>query len=96
MLEKDTASSVLNYYAGATLRRPTLFGTHWVPSYSAYTERSGEYQAYLRTTYLGGEAAATRDLGAGLPFRAAYTMEYGHTIAQPAILCAIFKRCTSE
>ena len=64
MLEKDTASSVLNYYAGATLRRPTLFGTHWVPSYSAYTERSGEYQAYLRTTYLGGEAAATRDLGA--------------------------------
>jgi outer membrane protein insertion porin family/translocation and assembly module TamA len=93
VLEKDTASSVLNYYAGATLRRPTLFGTHWVPSYSAYTERSGEYQAYLRTTYLGGEAAATRELGRGLPFRAAYTMEYGHTIAQPAILCAIFKRC---
>ncbi len=96
VLEKDTASSVLNYYAGATLRRPTLFGTHWVPSYSAYTERSGEYQAYLRTTYLGGEAAATRDLGAGLPFRAAYTMEYGHTIAQPAILCAVFKRCSKS
>jgi outer membrane protein insertion porin family/translocation and assembly module TamA len=94
VLEKDTASSVVNYYLGATLRRPTLFGTHWVPSYSAYTERSGEYQAYLRTTYLGGEAAATRDLGPGLPFRAAYTMEYGHTIAQPAILCAIFRRCS--
>jgi len=93
VLEKDTASSVVNYYAGATLRRPTLFGTHWVPSYSAYTERSGEYQAYLRTTYLGGEAAATRNLAQGLPFRAAYTMEYGHTIAQPAILCAIFRRC---
>jgi len=56
VLEKDTASSVLNYYAGATLRRPTLFGTHWVPAYSAYTERSGEYQAYLRTTYLGGDS----------------------------------------
>ena len=96
ILERDTASTVLNYYLGATLRRPTLFGTHWVPSYSAYTERSGEYQAYLRTTYLGGEAAATRDLGSGLPFRAAYTMEYGHTIAQPAILCAIFKRCSQS
>jgi outer membrane protein insertion porin family/translocation and assembly module TamA len=96
VLEKDTASSVVNYYAGATLRRPTLFGTHWVPSYSAYTERSGEYQAYLRTTYLGGEAAATRELGKGLPFRAAYTMEYGHTIAQPAILCAIFRRCNAS
>ena len=96
VLEKDTASSVLNYYAGAALRRPTLFGTHWVPSYSAYTERSGEYQAYLRTTYLGGEASATRELGRGLPFRAAYSMEYGHTIAPPAILCAIFRRCNSS
>ena len=96
VLEKDTASTVLNYYAGATLRRPTLFGTHWVPSYSAYTERSGEYQAYLRTTYLGGEASATRELGRGIPFRAAYTMEYGHTVAPPAILCAIFRRCNQN
>ena len=95
-LVKDTASSVLNYYAGATLRRPTLFGTHWVPSYSAYTERTGEYQAYLRTTYLGGEASATRELGRGLPFRAAYSMEYGYTIAQPAILCAVFRRCSTS
>lgn len=93
VLEKDTASSVLNYYAGATLRRPTLFGTHWVPSYSAYTERRGEYQAYLRTTYVGGEAAVNRDLGRGIPFRAAYTMEYGRTIAQPAVFCAVFRVC---
>lgn len=96
VLENDTASSVLNYYAGATLRRPTLFGTHWVPSYSAYTQRSGEYQAYLRTTYLGGEASATRELGRRVPFRAAYSMEYGNTIAPPAILCAIFRRCSQS
>jgi outer membrane protein insertion porin family/translocation and assembly module TamA len=95
VLEKDTASSVLNYYAGATLRRPTLFGSHWVPSYSAYTERRGEYQAYLRTTYVGGEAAVNRDLGRGVPFRAAYTMEYGRTVAQPAVLCAVFTLCNS-
>jgi outer membrane protein insertion porin family/translocation and assembly module TamA len=93
VLEKDTASSVLNYYLGATLRRPTLFGSHWVPSYSAYTERRGEYQAYLRTTYIGGEAAANRDLARGVPFRVAYTMEYGRTIAQPAVLCAVFTLC---
>src|SRR5262249_37713980 len=36
-------SSKLNYYAGATLRQPTLFGGHWVPTYSAYTERRGEW-----------------------------------------------------
>src|SRR5207237_6916118 len=93
VLEKDTASSVLNYYAGATLRRPTLFGTHWVPAYSAYTERRGEYEAYRRTTYLGLEAAVTRSLGLGLPFRAGYTIEYGQTVAQPAVLCALFTTC---
>jgi outer membrane protein insertion porin family len=94
-LDKDSiASSKLNYYAGATLRRPTLFGTHWVPSYSAYSERRGEYEAFLRTTYVGLEAAATRTLGAGLPFRVAYTVEYGQTIAQPAVLCALFTTCT--
>ncbi len=95
VLEKDTASSVVNYYLGATLRRPTLFGTHWIPSYSAYTERRGEYQAYLRTTYVGGEAAVNRDLGRGVPFRAAYTMEYGRTVAQPAVLCAVFTLCNT-
>ena len=96
VLEKDTASSVLNYHLGAALRRPTLFGSHWVPSYSAYTERRGEYQAYLRTTYIGGEAAVNRDLGRGVPFRVAYTMEYGRTVAQPAVLCAIFTLCESS
>ncbi len=94
VLEKDTASSVLNYYGGVTLRRPTLFGTHWVPAYSAYSERRGEYQAYLRTTYFGGEVSASRELGRGMPFRAAYTMEYGNTVAEPAILCAVFNLCS--
>ncbi|MEO7085271.1 MAG: BamA/TamA family outer membrane protein [Gemmatimonadaceae bacterium] len=93
-LDRDSiASSKLNYYAGATLRRPTLFGTHWVPSYSAYSERRGEYEAFLRTTYIGLEVAATRTLGLGIPFRAAYTAEYGQTIAQPAVLCALFTTC---
>lgn len=96
-LDKDSiASSLLNYYLGATLQRPTLFGTHWVPSYSAYTERRGEYEAYRRTTYLGLEAAATRNLGRGLPFRAGYTIEFGQTVAQPAVLCALFTTCTRE
>jgi outer membrane protein assembly complex protein YaeT len=96
-LDNDSiASSKLNYYAGATLREPTLFGTHWVPSYSAYTERRGEYRAYLRTTYFGFDASATRNLGAGLPFRGGYTLEYGQTEAQPAYLCVVFSRCDEQ
>ena len=53
MDQDSIGSSKLNYYAGATVRQPTLFGGHWVPAYAAYTERRGEYQAYLRTTYVG-------------------------------------------
>ena len=93
-LDQDsTFSSKLNYYGGATFRQPTLFGTHWVPAYTAYTERRGEYRAYLRTTYIGGDASATRNIGFGMPMRAGYTLEYGRTEAEPAILCAVFSRC---
>ncbi|HTE45595.1 MAG TPA: BamA/TamA family outer membrane protein [Gemmatimonadaceae bacterium] len=93
-LDADSiGSSKLNYYAGATLRRPTLFGSHWVPSYSAYTERRGQYLSFLRTTYLGLEASATRDIGVNMPLRGAYTFEFGQTTAEPAVLCFVFSRC---
>ncbi len=96
-LDQDSiASSKVNYYLGASVRQPTLFGTHWVPSYTAYTERRGEYLAYLRTTYIGGEVAATRSIGEGMPLRLGYTMEYGKTEAQPSVLCAVFFRCSSD
>src|SRR5678816_4873569 len=79
-LNQDSVfSSHLNYYAGATVRRPTLFGGHWVPSYSAYTERRSEWEAYLRTTYIGLDLSATRQLGKGLPGKVGYTLEYGRT-----------------
>jgi outer membrane protein assembly complex protein YaeT len=87
------ASSKLNYYTGATIREPTLFGTHWVPSYSLYTERHGEYKAFLRTTQVGGQFSATRVIGLGMPLRFGYTFELGQTAAEPAVLCAQFSRC---
>ena len=61
-----------------------------------YSERRGEYQAYLRTTVIGGEASLTRELRHELPLRLAYSLEYGRTDAQPALLCAVFNRCDSE
>jgi outer membrane protein assembly factor BamA len=91
--EDSIASSKVNYYAGATIREPTLFGTHWVPAYSLFTERRGEYKAFLRTTMVGFEASATRTLGLGIPFRVGYTLEYGQTAAERAVLCGVFNRC---
>ncbi|MDQ3949106.1 MAG: BamA/TamA family outer membrane protein [Gemmatimonadota bacterium] len=95
-LGSDPFSQELHYFVGATLRQPAFLGTRFTPAFSLYRERRGEYVAYLRSTLIGGEASATRELRDGIPLRLAYTFEYGHTQAQPGMLCAVFNRCDSE
>jgi outer membrane protein assembly factor BamA len=95
-MNKDPFSSRVNYFLGSTFRLPTLFGLRGSPALSVYSERRGEYQAYLRTTVVGGEASVTRDIWYDLPLRLAYSLEFGRTDAQPALLCAVFNRCDSE
>jgi len=95
-IRADTFSATLNYYTGATLRLPSLFGLRTSPSLSVYSERRSEYQAYLRITLVGGEASVTHPLWRGIPLRLAYSLEYGRTVAQPALLCAVFNRCDAE
>ena len=95
-MERDPFSSQVNYFLGGTFRLPTLFGLRGSPAISLYSERRGEYQAYLRTTIVGGEASITRDIRHNLPLRLAYSLEFGRTDAQPALLCAVFNRCDTE
>ena len=95
-IRADTFSAKLNYFTGAMLRLPTLFGTRTSPTLSIYSERRGEYQAFLRTTLIGGEASVMHELSRGIPLRLAYSLEYGRTEAQPALLCAVFNRCDAE
>ncbi|HEY2379431.1 MAG TPA: BamA/TamA family outer membrane protein [Gemmatimonadaceae bacterium] len=84
-----------NYSLNATLRQPALFGTWATPSFSLYTERRSEYKAYLRTTYIGGEASLLRALSSTASLRVGYNIEYGKTEADPTLLCAGFSRCDS-
>ena len=86
-------SRKLHYYTGATVRQPRLLGTRWVPTATLYGERRGEYKAYLRSTQIGGDFSATRDVGDRMPFRLGYTIEYGQTEAPAAAFCALFNRC---
>ena len=95
-IRADSFSSRLNYFTGASLRLPTLFGLRTDPTLSIYSERRGEYQAFLRTTLVGGELAVTHDLRDAIPLRLAYSLEYGRTDAQPALFCALFNRCDAE
>ena len=95
-LDRDPFSSQVNYFVGATLRQPNLLGTAFTPQVSIYSERRGEYLAYLRRTLVGGELAATSQLRRDVPLRLGYSLEYGRTDAQPALLCAVFSRCDDE
>ena len=96
VLRRDPFSDTTNYSISATLRQPGLFGTAWVPTYSLYRERRSQYLAYLRSTLIGGEASATRGLGNQASVRFGYSLEYGRTQAQPALLCAVFNRCDEQ
>jgi outer membrane protein assembly factor BamA len=94
LLDPDSiGSSKVNYYLAASFRQPSLFRGHWLPAYSIYTERRGEYLAYLRTTLVGGDASATRLIGDRMPLRLGYSLEYGETKAEPASLCVLFSAC---
>jgi outer membrane protein assembly factor BamA len=92
-LGEDQFSKQLHYFTGATYRQPRLLGTRWVPTMSVYSERRGEFKAYLRSTQVGADVAATRDVADRTSLRVGYTIEYGRTDAQDAALCALFNRC---
>ena len=95
-LSEDQFSEKLHYFTGATYRQPRLLGTRWVPTVSVYSERRGEFKAYLRSTQVGADVAATRDLADRTSLRVGYAIEYGSTDAQDAALCALFNRCDRE
>lgn len=95
-LEEDPFSLRLHYFLGTTVRQPRLLGTRWVPALSLYSERRGDFRAFLRTTRIGADLSATRDVGIRMPFRLAYTFEYGRTEADDAALCALFNRCDPQ
>ena len=91
--EDSVFSTQVNYSVNATIRQPALLGTWATPAFSVYTERRGEFKAYLRTTYFGGDVSLLRALGNNTSFRLGYNFEYGKTDADPALLCAAFNRC---
>ncbi len=93
-LTSDSAfSKTLHYYVGFSIKQPRLLGTRWVPTLSLYSERRGEYLAYLRSTWVGADLSATRDVADRTQLRLGYGLEYGRTEAPPAVLCALFSRC---
>jgi outer membrane protein assembly factor BamA len=91
--KKDVFSNRLNYYAGATLRQPVFLGLRTIPTITLYTQRVSEYNAYLRTTAIGGIASLVWRGATRTPINLSYSMDLGRTEAQPALFCAVFNLC---
>ncbi len=91
--KRDVFSDRLNYYLGATLRQPVFFGLRTVPTITVYSQRVSEYNAYLRTTAIGGIASLSWRGLTRTPVTLSYSLDLGRTEAQPALFCAVFNLC---
>lgn len=92
----DPFSRTLNYYVGATLRPPVFSRLRLLPTITVFSERVSEYNAYLRTTSIGGVASVEWRRWQDLPMTFAYSLDLGRTEAQPALFCAVFNLCDRE
>jgi outer membrane protein assembly factor BamA len=94
--KKDVFSNLLSYYMGATLRQPVFFGLRTVPTITVYSQSVSEYNAYRRTTAIGGVASVVWRSVTRTPVNLSYSMDLGRTEAQPALFCALFNLCDAE
>ena len=94
--KKDVFSNLLSYYVGATLRQPVFFGLRTVPTLTVYSQSVSEYNAYRRTTAIGGVASVVWRAQTRTPVNLSYSMDLGRTEAQPALFCAVFNLCDAE
>ncbi len=94
--KNDVFSNLLSYYMGATFRQPVLFGLRTVPTLTLYTQSVSEYNAYRRTTAIGGVASVVWRATTRTPVNLSYSMDLGRTEAQPALFCAVFNLCDAE
>ena len=88
----DAFGGDLNYSTGVTITPPVSARAAVQPSLTLFSERRSEYNAYLRTTPIGGALSLARSTGHRTQ-NASYTLEYGDTRSSPAFLCAVFNLC---
>jgi outer membrane protein assembly factor BamA len=93
LADDEVASDSVNYNVTVKLTRPLTLRGGLLPSLSAYRERRGGYNAYLRTTLIGASAAIQKSLPRSILAQGSYTLEYGHTSAQETVLCFLFRAC---
>jgi outer membrane protein assembly factor BamA len=93
----DTVGSAkVNFYLGASVRRPAFLSPNNAVTVSVFTERRSEYKVYLRQE-TGASIAFTRTTPRRRnPLSLTYTVSYGRTEATAQSFCAFFNACTAD
>jgi outer membrane protein insertion porin family len=93
----DTVGSAkVNYYVGASVRRPAFLSPNNAITFSVFNERRSEFKVYLRQE-TGVSVALTRTTPRHRnPLSLTYTLSYGRTEATPESFCAFFNACTPD
>ena len=93
----DTVGSAkVNYYLGASVRRPAFLSPNNAITVSVFTERRSEYKVYLRQE-AGASIAFTRTTPRRRnPLSLTYTLSYGRTEATAQSFCSFFNACTAD
>jgi outer membrane protein insertion porin family len=94
--EDTVGSAKVNFYLGASIRRPAFLSANNTITVSVFAERRSEFKVYLRqetgtTVLLRRETPKRR-----IPLSLAYTLSYGHTEATAVSFCASFNACTPD
>jgi outer membrane protein insertion porin family len=86
----------VNFYLGASVRRPAFLSPNNAVTVSVFTERRSEYKVYLRQE-TGASIALTRTTPRRRnPLSLTYTVSYGRTEATPQSFCSFFNACTID
>lgn len=94
--EDSVGSAKVNFYLGASVRRPAFLSPNNAITVSLFTERRSEYKVYLRQE-TGASIGLTRTTPRRRnPLSLTYTLSYGRTEATALSFCSVFGACTSD
>jgi outer membrane protein insertion porin family len=95
--QEDTIGSAkVNFYLGASVRRPAFLSPNNAITASVFSERRSEYKVYLREEN-GVSVALTRTTPRRRnPLSLTYTLSYGRTEATALSFCSFFNACTID
>jgi outer membrane protein assembly factor BamA len=94
--DDSVGSAKVNFYLGASVRRPAFLSPNNAITLSVFTERRSEYKVYLRQE-TGASISLTRTTPRRRnPLSLTYTISYGRTEATALSFCSVFGACTAD